>query len=199
MRGIISITSAVPLSLVSPSGLPSGFRKQTSVVPAPSFAASSSDGGATLTTTSALHGSPIVAPTAVYASSVAADSAPAPASTMTSCSAATSRRTTSGTSATRRSPAAVSFGTPIFTGRGTQDQRAATARRDPGSPTHPCDGQRLARERHHPRRVPPHGRLAARARIVDLAVGRGQRAQVGEGVAPAPRLDSRRVPARREQ
>src|SRR3954462_4017985 len=172
MRGIISITSAVPLSLVSPSGLPSGFRKQTSVVPAPSFAASSSDGGATLTTTSALHGSPIVAPTAVYASSVAADSAPAPASTITSGSAATSRRTTSGTSATRRSPAAVSFGTPIFTGRGTLDQRPATARRDPGSPTHPRDRHHLAGEAQDRGNGHPDRRLAAVRRVVDLAVGR---------------------------
>ena len=65
MRGIDSIASAVapvPAIACSPSGLPSGLRKATSVVSAPSFATSSSLGGATLATISAAHGSPSVAP-----------------------------------------------------------------------------------------------------------------------------------------
>src|SRR5206468_6229913 len=110
---------------------------------------------------SAPHGSPIVAPAAVYASSLAAASTPAPASIVTSCSAPTSRRTTSGTSATRRSPAAVSFGTPIFTGCGSLCERAVARLRDRGSAAHARDRQRLAGQRHHRLRGDPQRRLPA--------------------------------------
>src|SRR5438132_1890952 len=82
-------------------------------VPSPSRAVSSTLGFATLTTPSAPHGSPSTAPASTNASSVNPACAPAPDSTTTSKP--LSRETASGTSATRRSPWAVSFGTPTRT------------------------------------------------------------------------------------
>ena len=68
MRGIVSIASAVaPVAAIacSPSGSPSGLRKPTRIVlGARGCATSAADGGATLATTSAPHGSPSVAPAA---------------------------------------------------------------------------------------------------------------------------------------
>ena len=64
MRGIFSIAKAVaPLAAIrsTPSGFVSGARKPISTA-SPSFAASSADGGATLTIASASQGSPVVAP-----------------------------------------------------------------------------------------------------------------------------------------
>src|SRR5439155_3642406 len=73
-------------------------------------------GFCTFTTASASHAlSTMVAPASSNASSSNDAAPPAPRSTTTSCPASTSLATTSGTSATRRSPGAVSFGTPIFT------------------------------------------------------------------------------------
>src|SRR4051794_40696866 len=111
--------------------------------------------------------------------------APPPASTTTSTPLAFSRRTTSGTRATRRSPGAVSLGTPTvmvarqpirWGARGAS--RCAAAAWTRSSPPHRqrTPGQGRERLRGHPDR-----RLAARARVADRAGGRLQGAQVGDG------------------
>src|SRR3954454_22722804 len=120
MRGIDSIASAcTPLERRRSfsSGLVSGARNPIRIWPLRSLATSSSDGTATRTITSAPYGSPIAAPASVYSESGSSAGSPAPASTVTSWPAPVSLRTTSGTSATRRSPSAVSLGTPILIGR----------------------------------------------------------------------------------
>lgn len=71
-----------------------------------------SDGGATLTTTSAAQTSPIWAPAPLYASSGMSAPRPAPVSTTTSRPLPISDGTIFGTSATRRSPSFVSRTTP---------------------------------------------------------------------------------------
>ena len=62
--------------------------------------------------------------------------------------------------------------------------RRAGARGAPGA-RHGRQRQRLAGQRHHGLRRHPHRRLAAGARVADLAARRGQRAQVGQRVARA--------------
>ena len=119
MRGIASIAKLVtPASAsafeVSPAV--SGARCPISTCPLRNLPISSPVGGATFTTTSAPNAAsapPTVAFASVYCSSGWPEPSPAPDSTMTSlCSARAPA--TSGISATLRSPAAVSFGTPIF-------------------------------------------------------------------------------------
>src|SRR5438132_12301986 len=96
-----------------PSPSVNGCRNAIRTVPSPRRAVSSPLGFATLTPASAPHGSPSTAPASTNASSVNPACAPAPDSTTTSKP--LSRETASGTSATRRSPWAVSFGTPTRT------------------------------------------------------------------------------------
>jgi hypothetical protein len=120
MRGIASIANAVTFASASArvvSADVSGARKPTRTEPSPSFPISSLVGAATLTTTSAFHGSPIFAPASSNSASGISAASPAPDSTMTSTSFAPRRLTTSGTMATRRSPSAVSLGTPTTMGR----------------------------------------------------------------------------------
>ena len=83
------------------------------MLPTLSRAISASVGAATLRTASQLNASSLqVAPAAVNIASGMRAEAPAPGSTTTSSPELTSRLTTAGTRATRRSPGAVSFGTP---------------------------------------------------------------------------------------
>src|SRR4051812_41610710 len=174
MRGMASIANAVApvrASASSPSGLPRGLRKPTNVVVPDSFESSPSDGGATLTTTSAPHGSPIVAPASVNSSSGTSAATPAPPSTTTSWPFATSLRTTSGTRATRRSPSAVSFGTPILIRGG-----GPYTNRHSGRPlVHPFVGSAAAGTPRAPRaRQPP-----ARQRDDRVVGGQQAAARVG--------------------
>src|SRR5579875_258522 len=108
-------------SAATPSPLVSGWRNPISTAPLRRQAISSWLGGATLSTTSQPRASAALAtrraPACSNCSSPISAPAPAPRSTSTSCESPASLRTTSGTSATRRSPGAVSFGTPIFIGR----------------------------------------------------------------------------------
>ena len=119
IRGIASIANAVApvcASAALPGPFVSGARKPTSTDSAPSRADSSGAGGATFATTSADQApSPSLAPAASNRASGIPAASPAPGSTTTSCPWPASLRTTSGTSATRRSPSAVSLGTPIST------------------------------------------------------------------------------------
>src|SRR3954469_9744198 len=127
----------------------------------------------------------MVAPASVNSSSGMRAARPAPDSTTTSWSLADSFRTTSGTSATRRSPSAVSFGTPI---------RMRKAREPiPSSPSAAlswADRQALARERLDGLAGDPDRGLPARARVTDSTVTADQRAQVAHRrarpVAPDP-------------
>src|SRR4051794_23353721 len=120
IRGIASIAKLVtPTSAsdLASSGLVSGSRKPIRTWPRFRRPTSSAVGGVTLRTTSAAQmSSPTFAPASVYSSSPCDAPSPASGSTTTSISLAVSALTTSGTSATRRSPSAVSFGTPIFIG-----------------------------------------------------------------------------------
>ena len=102
------------------AGLVSGARKPTSRLPLPSWAISSSVGGATLTTTSAaqtsLAESTILAPALTYSSSGMIARVPAPASTRTSIPRPVELAHDLGH---ERHPAlalAVSVGTPTITG-----------------------------------------------------------------------------------
>ncbi len=69
-------------------------------------------------------------------------------------------------------------------------------RRRPAGARHARDRQRAARERHHGLGGDPDRRLAARARVADLARRRGQGAQVAHRVARAVAAHLRRVAAR---
>jgi len=120
IRGMASIAKLVTPALAiarMPSALVSGPRKPMSTLSESSRPISSALGAATLTTRSApratVASSIICAPASSNAWS--GISAPAPASrwTRTWWSWPVSLPTTSGASATRRSPSAVSFGTPI--------------------------------------------------------------------------------------
>src|SRR4051812_28970165 len=141
MRGIASMAIAVTPAEArgrTPSELVSGSRKPMRVAPWPSLATSSGVGGATLTTMSALQGSPIVAPASVYCSSGSRAPSAAPDSTITSCPLPVSLRATSGTMATRRSPAWVSFGIPILI------RAAGTLASGHGTRASPAHGRREA-------------------------------------------------------
>src|SRR4051794_35394510 len=122
MRGMASMAKAVAPALASArtvSGAPSGLRKPMRIELLPRRWASSAV-AATLTTTSAPHGSSTIsAPASVKASSGMDAPAPAPDWTWTVWPLATRRLTTSGTRATRRSRSPVSVGTPILIGAGT--------------------------------------------------------------------------------
>ena len=133
-----------------PSWSVSGWRKPIRTAPLRSRAASSAVGFCTLTTTSASQAvSASVAPASSYAASSNDAALPAPRSTTTSCPASTSLATTSGTSATRRSPGAVSFGTPILTRRNSMQsggaRRASGMRRARAcGPAHDLDAAVIA-------------------------------------------------------
>src|SRR3954454_5331430 len=197
MRGIDSMAKAVTPARFRASafsGLESGARNPTYVCPSRSRATSSELGGATLTTTSAPQGSPIVAPASVNSSSGMRAAWPAPDSTTTSWSLADSFRTTSGTSATRRAPSAVSFGTPIRMRKAREpipSSRSAALRR--------ADRQALARKRLDGLPGDPHGRLAARARVAHGAVAAHQRAQVGHRRARTVAPHAARIAPRGEE
>src|SRR2546430_13251250 len=104
-------------SALTASALAAGCRKLISTAPALRRPTSSGVGGCTLSTASlprAVAASVTLAPTSMYAASLKKAEVPAPASIETCRPALTSPRAASGTSATRRSPARLSFGTPIF-------------------------------------------------------------------------------------
>ena len=195
MRGIASIAKLVaPLAAIAliPGPLVSGPRKPISTESLPSRAVSASVGAATLATTSAPHGSPIVAPASVnWASGVPAAS-PAPASTTTSWS-LPRRRTTSGESATRRSPSAVSLGTPTLTGAGTYTRRqvgcgvqllTGRVRGQPGDEARAVGAVRRERRRGG-RRGRGGGRRGLAARGLRAPCARGASAGAARG-GPAP-------------
>src|SRR3989475_4835681 len=120
MRGIASIESAVTRRRASSrtrSCCVRGWRNAMSTVSSRRRASSSSDGFCTFTTSSAAYGSPIAAPASAYRRSGKLEASPAPRSTTTVFPLFASRETVSGTRATRRSPGAVSLGTPIFISR----------------------------------------------------------------------------------
>jgi hypothetical protein len=125
VRGIASIAKLVTpvwASALLDSAAVQGARWPMKIWFELSLAISALEGAATRRTTSAPHvtsPSTTSAPASAYWESGWPAASPAPRSTSTStCSFFFSDLTTSGTSATRRSPAAVSFGTPIFTRRG---------------------------------------------------------------------------------
>src|SRR5689334_23974289 len=121
MRGTLSIASTVAFLAASAcmrSGFCAGQMKLTSVCPSRISVTSSGLGARTLNTISAVRqivprSGAISAPAARYASSLNCALSPAQVSTATRNPALMSFSTTSGTVATRRSPANVSFGTPI--------------------------------------------------------------------------------------
>src|SRR4029079_10970867 len=205
MRGIASIANAVTLPSASArvvSGDVSGARNPTRIELSPSLPISSRVGATTFTTTSALHGSPILAPASSNSSSGISAASPAPDSTTTSTSFAPRRLTTSGTIATRRSPSAVSFGTPTIIGGGKVSERPRGSR--PAPVARPLSPRRAHRER-PPRQAgqrlgrDPDRCLGARAGVADAAVRGDERAQVPERRAGSATPDAPRVPAARDQ
>ena len=127
---------------------------------------------------------------------------PRRASTTTSTSFAPRRLTTSGTIATRRSPSAVSLGTPTIIGGGKVSERprrsrsaAAGARYRRGART--GNGRRASAVSACAR--DPDRCLGARARVADAAVRGDERAQVAERRARSAAPHAARVPARRDQ
>src|SRR5919197_893555 len=126
MRGTLSIASTVAFFAASASmssGCCAGQMKLTSVAPSRSITPSSTSGGRTLKTMSAVTHScsgagMISAPAARYVSSAKFAASPAPDCTATRKPSFASRSTTSGTVATRFSPSAVSRCTPISCGMG---------------------------------------------------------------------------------
>src|SRR6478609_9484563 len=196
MRGIASIANAVTparASALSVSGWVRGARKPTSTPPRRRRPISSSEGGATMTTTSAAHGSPIVAPASLYSASGISARSPAPDSTTTSTPLDFRRLTTSGTSATRRSPGAVSFGTPTFM-RGAKLSDPVRRGRLPRP-----DRQRPARQGGERLAGDPDRRLRARARVSDGPVRGHQRAQVPQRRARSAPVHAAGIAARGEQ
>src|SRR3954466_14085992 len=186
MRGIASMASAVAPALARArivSGAPSGFRKPTRTLLAPSFAISSLLGAATLATTSAVQtSSPMVAPASVKRSSAMLAPAPAPDWTRTSWPWPVRRLTTSGTSATRRSRSAVSLGTPTLMGRETL---VHTGEAEHCRARHP--GQRgLRADIGH---GPARGRPAPRLRLRFRRLLRGRRGGLAGGPARLDRVD----------
>src|SRR5581483_6912010 len=203
MRGTDSRANAstpADLSRATPSASVSGDRNATSAWPLRSRDVSFAVGDATFTIASASHGSPTVAPASRYASSANPAATPAPASTTTSTP-SPSRDTVSGTRATRRSPAAVSFGTP------TRIVRERTSRRGGAGPPRPPAGGGGG----PPRPAGGGGRLPAvqraahepaqRARLVGGAEGDDVAALAAEAGRrdPVPReRGARRGPVHRE-
>ena len=131
MRGIASIANEVaPVAAIAlmPGPLVSGPRKPISTDSPVSRAVSSALGAATLATTSAPHGSPIVGARVGVRGVGDARRRARPASITTSWPAAAMRRTTSGTTATRRSPSARLLGDPDPQGAGLYESVQAPAR-----------------------------------------------------------------------
>src|SRR4051794_10891333 len=186
MRGIASIAKAVTPALLScsiVSGCVRGARNPTRTPSRRSLPTSSAEGGLTLTTTSADHTSPdSVAPASSKCASGIRAPSPAPGSTRTSRPLPTSRLITSGTSATRRSPGAVSFGTPtVMKGGEPSASQADQGGKDRAQPPdrgvgasrggHRHDRERALEEREQRLGGHPYGRLATPARVADAAVG----------------------------
>src|SRR6185312_10028016 len=123
-------------------------------------------------------------------------------STTTSTSFAPRRLTTSGTIAIRRSPSAVSLGTPTTMGAGRYRNRRADRdperRRAPLSPWR-AHGEWPPRQAGQRLRRDPNGRLRAGARVADAAVRGDERAQVPERRARSAAPHAGRIPARRDQ
>src|ERR1700751_659655 len=118
MRGIDSIANAVTPRAASrsiPSASVSGCRNPISTWPSCNRPTSASDGFCTFAPTSVAAHSPSCAPASSKAASGNEAALPAPRSTTTSKPEPASLPTVSGRSATRRSPSAVSLGTPILT------------------------------------------------------------------------------------
>ncbi len=143
------------------------------------------------------------APASSNSSSGISAASPAPASTTTSTPFAPRRLTTSGTSATRRSPSAVSLGTPTIIGGGKVSERPRRSRS--AAAVRPLPPRRANRER-PPRqagqrlRGDPDRCLGARARVADAAVRGDERAQVRRAASrDPPRRTRAGVPPGRDQ